>query len=73
MQAGTPIVYTLNHGTSNEAYLQAAVALQPVVVSWNMGANFNSFSGGLYSIVLQNDPVDGCMNDPAYTNHQMCV
>ena len=71
MQAGTPIIYTLNHGTKNEPYLQAAVALQPVVINWNMGGNFNSFADGLYSISLQNDNVNGCMNDPNYTNHQM--
>ena len=73
IEAGTPIVYTMNNGVKNEVYLQAAVSIQPVVVSWNMGQNFNGFSGGLYNLAAQNDAVNGCVNDPAYTDHQMLV
>ena len=71
MQAAPPVIYAMNHGTNNEVYLQAAVALQPVVISWNMGGNFNHFSGGLYDFTMQNDSENGCVNDPLYTNHQM--
>ena len=71
MQAAPPVVYAMNHGTNNEVYLQAAVGLQPVVISWNMGQNFDSFAGGLYDLKMQNDSVNGCVNDPMYTDHQM--
>ena len=69
MMAGGFYNISLNQGNNNEVVLMRAVSVQPIVVLWNMGSNFNSYAGGgIYSISMQNDPVNGCMNDPDYTN-----
>ena len=47
------------------------VAVQPLVVYWNVALNWLGYQGGVYDSALQSDPYAGCSISPSDLDHAM--
>ena len=71
MQSTQTVVF---YPTQNAAYLQAAIAIQPVVIYWNMGLSWNHYSGGMFYTLfkLLKKPADEFVSHDVFWCHIMC-